>query len=76
MAGHAVERERKPIGMRMAASKVRRLDAVIGTTMWHGWWDSGEHELDTAFDNTVEIYLHQLRARGFNYVDPLAIRTG
>ncbi len=36
MAGHANDRERLPVGTKVAASKVRRLDAVIGTTMWQG----------------------------------------
>ena len=75
MAGHAVERERKPVGIKVAASKVRRLDAVIGTTMWQGWWTSGEHDVATAFDKTVDIYLQQLRARGFDYVDQIRMRN-
>jgi hypothetical protein len=74
MAGHVSDRDRLPVGMKVAASKVRRLDAVIGTTMWQGWW-SGEVDLDTAFDKTVEIYLAQLRERGFEYADQIRMRN-
>jgi hypothetical protein len=74
MAGHVSDRDRLPVGMKVAASKVRRLDAVIGTTMWQGWW-SGEVNLDTAFDKTVEIYLAQLRERGFEYADQIRMRN-
>lgn len=73
MAGHAAGRERLPVGAKVAESKLKRLDAVMGTSMWRGWW-SGEVGPDTAFDKTVELYLVQLRDRGFTYVDQIRMR--
>lgn len=62
MAGNAIERDRLPVGQRTAEAKLRRLDEVMGTSMWRGWW-SGDHDPDTAFDKTVELYLEGLRER-------------
>ena len=73
MAGHVVNRDRLPVGRKVAESKLARLDAVLGSPMWRRWWQDGA-DTDAAFDKIVDLYLAQLRERGFAYAAPIAMR--
>jgi hypothetical protein len=65
MAGHLDDNDKRlPVGRKAAESKLRRLDAVIGTPLWRRLWHNGSAiDTDRAMDATVELYLSQLRTR-------------
>lgn len=76
MAGHASDGDRATVGERLAQSKLARLDKVIGSQMWRPWWTDGKVDSGEALEKTIDLYMAQLRSRGFEFVHQIAIRDG
>lgn len=74
MAGHVQEHGRSAIGRKVAASKLERLDRLMGTPLWRPRWE-GDINTDDAMDATVELYLSQLRTRGIRYAHQILMRN-
>ena len=74
MAGHAQEHGRSAIGRKVAASKLDRLDRLMGTPLWRPRWE-GDINTDDAMDATVELYLSQLQTRGVLYAYQIRMRN-
>jgi three-Cys-motif partner protein len=74
MAGHASEGDRATVAERMAQSKLARLDEVIGSQMWRPWWAGGNVDPGEALEKTIDLYMSQLRTRGFDFVNQIAVR--
>jgi three-Cys-motif partner protein len=74
MAGHTVQNEKRTsVGRKVAEAKLERLDEVIGTPLWRPRWE-GTVEIDAAMEKTVELYLSQLKTRGFQHAHQISIR--
>jgi three-Cys-motif partner protein len=74
MAGHASEDDRATAAERMAQTKLVRLDEVIGSQMWRPWWTGGNVDPGKALEKTIDLYMSQLRSRGFEFVHQIAVR--
>lgn len=74
MAGHASEGDRATAAQRMAQTKLVRLDEVIGSQMWRPWWTKGNVDPGEALEKTIDLYMSQLRSRGFQFVHQIAVR--
>ena len=74
MAGHAAEGERTTVAERVAQTKLATLDKVIGSPMWRPWWSSDDVEPGERLEKTIDLYISQLRARGFEFVHQIRIR--
>lgn len=74
MAGHASEGDRATVAERMAQTKLARLDEVIGSQMWRPWWTGGNVDPGEALEKTVDLFMSQLRSRGFEFVHQIAVR--
>lgn len=76
MAGHSDDDEgdRSSLAIKLAKSKLARLDAVIGTPLWRRWWEGEVADTDAAMEATVQLYLSQLRERGFRYAQQVRMR--
>lgn len=74
MAGHASEGDRATAAERMAQTKLVRLDEVIGSPMWRSWWSGGNVLPGEALEKTIDLYMSQLKSRGFEFVHQIAVR--
>jgi three-Cys-motif partner protein len=75
MAGHSDEDDgRSSTAVKLGESKLARLDAVVGTPLWRPRWEGEVPDTDTAMDATAELYLSQLRERGFRYAHQIRVR--
>lgn len=74
MAGHAAEGDRTTAAERVAQTKLVTLDRVIGSPMWRSWWSAANVEPAERLEKTIDLYMSQLRARGFDFVHQIRIR--
>jgi three-Cys-motif partner protein len=74
MAGHVAEGDRTTAAERVAQTKLATLDKVIGSPMWRPWWSSDDVEPGERLEKTIDLYISQLRARGFEFVHQIRIR--
>jgi three-Cys-motif partner protein len=75
MAGHSDEDDgRSSTAIKLAESKLSRLDAVVGTPLWRPRWAGEVLDTDAAMEATAQLYLSQLRERGFRYVHQIRMR--
>ena len=75
MAGHLdVSDRRSSTAVKLGESKLARLDTVLGTPLWRPRWEGEVLDTDSAMETTAELYLSQLRERGFRYVHQIRMR--
>jgi three-Cys-motif partner protein len=75
MAGHSEDDDgRSSTAVKLAESKLAKLDAVIGSRLWRPWWEGDHVDTDAAIEATLKLYLSQLRERGFRYAHQIAMR--
>jgi three-Cys-motif partner protein len=75
VAGYLKPGARSATAERAGQSKLRHMDAQLGTTWWRGAFtnpalETGEDRCDAA----AEVYIQQLRKRGIRYVHELRMR--
>jgi three-Cys-motif partner protein len=74
MAGHLDDRgNRQPVGHKLAESKLAALDDLIGTKRWRLLCAPGV-DTEVAIDQVADLYLEQLRDRGWQYAHQIRMR--
>jgi three-Cys-motif partner protein len=74
MAGNLDAKARRPRDLAAAATKVKRLDAILGTSFWQGAWRNAALATEGKLQQVAELYAAQLRARGIDYVNDFRMR--
>jgi three-Cys-motif partner protein len=74
MAGNLDAKASRPQDLAAAQTKVRTLDAILGTSFWQGAWRNPELSTEEKLEQVANLYADQLRARGIDYVNGVQMR--
>lgn len=74
MAGNLDAKASRPQDLTAAATKVKSLDAILGTSFWQGAWRNPELTTEKKLQQVAELYAVQLRDRGIEHVHQVRMR--
>lgn len=74
MAGNLTFRPRSPARQQAAETKVRQLDAMLGSPVWQGIWTNSALSSAEKCERVAELFATALRARGIDHVHPIKMR--
>lgn len=74
IAGNLDANARRPQDLAAAETKVKRLDAILGTSFWQGAWRNPGLTTEKKLQQVAGLYAAQLKARGINYVSDFRMR--
>lgn len=74
MAGNLDAKASRPQDLAAAQTKVKTLDAILGTSFWQGAWRNPELSTEEKLEQVAKLYADRLRALGIDHVHGVQMR--
>lgn len=74
MAGNLDAKASRPQDLAAAQTKVKSLDAILGTTFWQGAWRNPDLSTEEKLEQVAKLYADQLCALGIDHVHGVQMR--
>jgi three-Cys-motif partner protein len=74
MAGNLDAKAKRPQDLAAAQTKVKTLDAILGTSFWQGAWRNPDLSTEEKLEQVAALYADQLRACGIDFVNGVQMR--
>src|SRR5215204_6014320 len=73
-AGNLDAKASRPQDLAAAQTKVKSLDAILGTSFWQGAWRGPDLSTEEKLEQVAKLYADQLRALGIDHVHGVQMR--